>query len=154
MMAAAKSTKRATPGELSALDDHILMLAGKRAKKSRDQLEPGVYEVQRVFAVRGTVTVGENGNQQKNERPGLEQVVALMFAAMPAEQRAKVHRGVVKACAAWVADGAEPVIKDERTAEAKALLGAIMHQATSEVRGAVTGELSAEVVSERVSKAA
>lgn len=130
-------TDQLRPAEL-----HALAQLAKKAKDVRDALKPGSTKVDFTVRIRGALKVGADQDSTTNEKPNLEEVLAVVLGSLTPKARTAAVEKVVE-----LIKGKTDV---ELPPEWIGFVGAVVKQLTREVpqhkRGNVTGrDLVAEV---------
>jgi hypothetical protein len=137
--------RRAQSLDLSPSLWHALAVAARKpAANCRDGLAPGVYEVCETVRVVGTLSVGHDADTAATVTPGADVLLGLVLAKLNSTTRQAILRELPADFAAAGAD--YPAVPDEIVAEAEALTAQLRRKVTQHRRGAVTGDLTAELV--------
>lgn len=132
--------------ELSAMELHALMVAGKKAAKRRDELQEGQHQIDLTVRLRGALQVGGDRPQVKDVEPAAAVLLGLVLHQLGPKSLAAVVEEVADRCAEYVGGGDAPELSDEEKRTSERLLRRVRRQEEKTYRGAVTGVLTVEPV--------
>jgi hypothetical protein len=137
------SSRRAIrqPVDLAPSHIHALAVASRKpAAETRYSLAPGAYEINAVFRVVGTLTVGHDGTTSATSTPSATELLALVLGKLNTVTRESILRELP---AEFVAAGGRlPVAEPSLVEAADVLCKSLRQKIDQPRRGAVSGNLA------------